>query len=833
MLNTVNFAQCIRDNLTERRFGKERADKIIAAFEADAAYYRGTGVDPTQANMLAMKKTFDNLTVESIERAKRTAATLAIQARNQQLLNQAANVTSSMFLLDGKKGGKGVSIARAAISNIEDDPRFGNVSYSTAKENARGQLFAIFGDTLDKMGKGIFGRQKGKAHLPNVVREIFGDNTGDVSAREFAKAFRKTDEVAITLYNSKGGTLNFLDRYLPNPTSPGRMVGREDDWVRMHMKEGVVDWTRTVRPDGKPIAPANREAFLKEVFKTKTLDGANKIDPNAMRGQGTNMSNRHRVLHYGSADGWLEVHEQFADGSVFDVLMGHIEDMSHHIALVDTFGPNARAAATNLRAQVRKAASEISAQDLADADAVMKNKFDPMFEIIMRENPMDPNSGLGNTIVGVSNVLTAAQLGSASFLAIPGDFMQTALVRKLNGMNMFGGVDFYVKTLVSDPKFMAQIATQSGFVFDEVVSANYAATRFTGLATHGPAITRRISDITMRASLLAGHTKAARWSVQAEFMGLLQRSRDTAFEKLPFRRVMERYGIDKEAWDAMRTTIKPWTPRQDVNFMRPIDILDSDLPNKQRLFELFQGMVFEESRKMVPESTIEGTVALKDTSRPDTLVGAILHSFAMYKNFPISFQMIYGRLGMTTKTAWGRVAFYAGLGAGMTMVGALGTQMREISKGREPLPMDNAAFLGKAFLSGGALSIWGDFLFTGLNEYGRGPQDVVGGPLLGFLGDTAQLALGDVFQWADAVGGLGDKDFKSTTAAKAVEWVKRYTPGSSLWWARLALERQVFDRLSEIADPNITRKRAQQVKRQEDNFGNGYWFAPGERTPAL
>jgi hypothetical protein len=178
-----------------------------------------------------------------------------------------------------------------------------------------------------------------------------------------------------------------------------------------------------------------------------------------------------------------------------------------------------------------------------------------------------------------------------------------------------------------------------------------------------------------------------------------------------------------------------------------------------------------------------------------------------------------------------RLKFIAGLGAGMTMVGALGTQLREVSKGRDPLPMDNLAFIGKAFLSGGALSIWGDFLFSGINEYGRGPEQLIAGPLGGFLADTTQLAFGDVFKFADSVGGLGDKGFESSTAAKSVEWARRYTPGTSLWWARLALERYVFDGLQELADPRVYRSRQRRARKQRKEFGNDSWWAPGELAP--
>lgn len=128
------------------------------------------------------------------------------------------------------------------------------------------------------------------------------------------------------------------------------------------------------------------------------------------------------------------------------------------------------------------------------------------------------------------------------------------------------------------------------------------------------------------------------------------------------------------------------------------------------------------------------------------------------------------------------------------------------------------------------MSIYGDFLFAGINQFGRGPGEAIAGPIAGFMGDTAQLVLGDAFSWADAMGGLKEqKDAK--TLSKLVEYAKRYTPGSSLWWARLALERQVFDRLAEVADPNAYASFQRRRDKQRRDFGNDYYWAPGERAP--
>lgn len=834
MLNSVDFIKCIRDNLKDRRFGKQKADEIVNDFEAREKAYKQQGYDSTTAGIHAMKDTFDNLSEVAAEKAKRTAKMLSVQAENNARIAQGLNINTSIFdTKDGPKTSRGKALARAAISLIEDDPRFSGLSYSTVKETTRGQLFAIMNDVLEKAGKGAFGMQKGKAHLPNIVREVFGENTGDVAAKDMAAAWTKTSDTGVDLFNQAGGSLKKLSRYLPQPGhNIAKLVRDEAKWFATRADRW--DWDKMRWPDGTIIPEYERPGVIKAVYETMSTDGANKIDPTSFRGRGQamgNMLDNHRFVHYKNAQAWLDDLKDFGDGSVFDVMASHIEHMSHKIAMVDVFGPNPDMTFNNIEAIVKKQAAGLSAKDRAEADAVLKNTLSPMLDIVSRTNPMNPESVWGASMVATSNILTSAQLGSATLLAMPGDFMQTIAVRALNKMDLFGGIDFYFKALATDKKFMREIATQSGFVMDETVMATYATTRFSGMATVGPQWSRRVADTIMRASLMSGHTRAARAATQMEFMGVLNRMSSTKFDDLPFVEVMKRYGISEKEWDDFRANVSTHSPAKDVAFLRPIDVLNTKLSNKQTLYKKFQGMVFEESRKMVPEATIEGTVTLKGTTRPDTLMGTIMHSFAMYKNFPISFYMIYGRLGLASPNVKGRLGFYAGLGAGMTMVGAIGTQMREVAKGNDPLPMDTPAFWGKAFLSGGALSIWGDFLFSGVNNFGQGPADVVGGPLAGFLGDTTNLALGDVFKWADSVGSLdyGTKD--SQTAPKLVEYLRRYTPGSNVWWARLALERQVWDRLQEIADPKAYSKRRRKEANQKRRNGNESWWPAGQRTP--
>lgn len=837
MFNQVKFVECIREQLTERGFGKKKADELIERFNGLTSNYMQSG-SAVDAGFRAQAQLFSELEDAAAEKAKRSMSDLLKVADAVDRFER-FNQNTKIF---GKGVNEAAGPARIAISFIEDDPRAGAIAYTTERDTTKGRLWSVMGDILEKFDKGAFGKQRGEAHFPNVVREIFGEDTGDLAARELAVGWRKVQETSVDLFNNAGGSMKKLaDWNLPQSRSMAKVVkDGPDAFVRFHLEK--LDWSRTVWPDGTPIAPAQREGFLREVYRTQSSGGVNKIDPNAVGGRGRAVGNameEHRLLHYDGPEAWMEAHQRYGEGGIFDVMIRHVDDMAHRIALVQTFGSNPSNMAETIKAMALKRAEELDNAKpvakgrtrVAETEALLKNRFDPMFETITRANPMDPESGLGNAVVGASNILTSAQLGAASLLAIPGDFATVASVRALNGMGLFDGISTYFKTLATDKAFQRSIAVQSGFIHEEAVSAVYASQRFTGIATVGPALTKRVSDVVMRASLLSGHTSAARWTVQSEFMGLLSRSAGTAFDDLPFDMVAKRYGITAAEWDAFRTGVQPFRPRDGVDFLRPIDILKTELPNKDELYRKFQGMILEESRKMVPEGTVEGSVGLRDTTRPDTVPGALLYSFSMYKNFPLSMMMTYGRLAMTNPDRAGRLGFVAGLGAGMVLVGAMGTQMREVSKGRDPMPMDNLKFWGKAALSGGALSIWGDMLFSGINQFGRGPGEAAAGPVVGLVGDTAQLAFGDLFAIADAAGTL-KADPESKTLSKAVEFAKRYTPGSSLWYARLALERQVFDRLSELADPKAYSNFQRRQRNQKRDQGNDYWWAPGDRAPS-
>jgi hypothetical protein len=491
------------------------------------------------------------------------------------------------------------------------------------------------------------------------------------------------------------------------------------------------------------------------------------------------------------------------------------------------FGRNPELTFNNLSSIARSTAEAngVIGADMTALDSILNNKVKPMLDVVMHRNPMDANSIWGAVVTSAANITTSAVLGSASLAAATGDFATTAMVKAFSGMPMFTGMGEYFKTIATDKKFMRVIANQSGFIHEQSVNSMYSATRFNPITSVGPAWSRRVADLTIRASLLTAHTTAARWSTQMEFMGFMHRLKGSDFNNNLLNPIMSRYGITSDDWDIVRG-LDSWSPNSSVEpFLRPIDILKSGVPNAQELYYKFQSMVLQESKYAVPDSTIEASVALKGGSRPDTLAGTILHSFAMFKNFPLTFYNTYGRLGIaTSETNKGRLGFYGALGAAVTGAGVLAVQMNEIRQGRDPIPFDDWRLYGKGFMKGGGAGLWGDFLFASSTAFGQGPEDVAAGPLMGVFGDATSL----IFK--NAQKATEGEDTK--VSEDLVKFARRYTPGSNLWYANLALQRGFWDAMEDIADPKAQQKRNTKMRKQKKDYGNDYFWPLGQSTPS-
>ena len=102
-------------------------------------------------------------------------------------------------------------------------------------------------------------------------------------------------------------------------------------------------------------------------------------------------------------------------------------------------------------------------------------------------------------------------------------------------------------------------------------------------------------------------------------------------------------------------------------------------------------------------------------------------------------------------------------------------------------------------------------------------MSAIGGPTAGLADDLARLTT------ANITATVQGKD--ANFGADFARFVRRNTPGTSLWYGRLAMDRLLWDQLQASIDPNHARawNRMEQRARQETR--QDFWWRPGETGP--
>jgi len=152
------------------------------------------------------------------------------------------------------------------------------------------------------------------------------------------------------------------------------------------------------------------------------------------------------------------------------------------------------------------------------------------------------------------------------------------------------------------------------------------------------------------------------------------------------------------------------------------------------------------------------------------------------------------------------------------LAGAAIVQARQGLQGKDPIDMSNPKFWWQAATQGGGLGYYGDLIGGTVAAADRSVIGKFSGPVGGLVDDTAKFASALAQGKPGAIG-------------KGIELVKHITPGSNLWFSRLATDRLIFDQIHRAIDPTYAEGFARREQRMIKEYGQRYWFRPGETAP--
>lgn len=809
----MSFKDCITNAKSEGVINDAEEKRIRDLYEGHIEK-NAARMPPVEAELSAARSTFDQLAFESRLKKRRKLLQAEVFKRVEVELKSYRNARGEE------------DMAQAATNLIEGDVLSKATSVETRKGAIRGLALSRMNDVLATFRRNLVGSVRNKAKLRNVIKEAFGEETGDIHARELAQAWSEASEYLRKRFNAAGGAISKMKNWgFPQYHNmlEIRKAGYEE-W--RNFIQGRLDLDEMIdETTGLPFNQESIEIALNEVYQTLISNGANKLRPTGAP-SGKSLANQkrdHRFLKFKNADSWFEYQERFGNSNVFDTMIGHIDTMSRDIAFMETLGPNPDATLNYVRTMLIKEA----AGDPSKTNRINRkiSTMEAMYSAASDRNNVPVDSFIAQTFSGLRQILISAQLGAASLAAIT-DFNFLRIAKQMSGLpqtdTLRRYLDFISPLSVQEK---GKIAVSQGLIAQGWTAVAAGQMRFVGDIS-GPEITRRISDFVMRASLLSPHTQANQWAFGMSFTNYVAQNRAVAWKDLPkeLRNTLDNYGFNEGRWDVIRQT-KPMEYEGEAFLTGPDIESRTDIQPKLALdlSTRYLEMINSETNFAVPSHSLRGRVFLTGDSRPGTLGGELSRSFAMYKNFGVSLMNTHMARGLVQPGIGGKGKYIADLIISTALMGALALQLKEMAKGRDPRSMDSVEFWSASLLQGGGLGIFGDFLFSDTSRYGGGLEQTFAGPVVGLASDIKNLTIGNIQQAARGE----DPKFVN----ESIQFAARYTPGSSIFYMRAALERLVIDRLRLMSDPKAARDMQQLERKYMREYGQRYWWRPGQLKP--
>ena len=741
------------------------------------------------------------------------------------------------------------------------------------KANAVRQMIDTF-EAVDPRFWGLFESQEG---VQMLTRAIFGETQN--LPPEVVKGAQAWLDVATQLreqFNASGGKIRELEGWaIPQHHSQLKInKAGVDQWVTDTLP--LLDRRRYVKDDGTLMNDQEVADVMRGAWLTLATGGLNKIEP-GVQGSGM-MANRNaeaRSIHFKDADSYLTYQAAYGEKSLWGVMTGHVEAMSKEIAMLETFGPNPN---NTFRAFLDRSLQQAAVTDPANAakHEQQAKRLTALFDFVTGQTQPIVNQRLAETFDTLRNWLVASRLGSAVITALT-DEASLHLAAQVNNLPEVQLVRNELAALNPLNKTEENLANRAGLGLDVLLNH---LNRW-GEDALGPTFSSKMANTVMRASGMEALDGARRRAFGVTMMSALgemvgKYTSLTRIDPVDNRMLLSK-GITETNWQVWRLAeLEKWgagngvlTPeaimrissadlaalvdaervRIEAEKQAKVDAIDRmatmTLAEKQAAWREWEPVFNERLANIETDLRRDAVlrllgVTLEETDmaviRPGaadkfltgggmergTWKGELVRSFFQFKAFPLAMISRHWMRGLSMETTGGKAAYLASLVVATTVLGAVAQSVNDLLQGKDIRNYNPAEEHGvknwlAAFLKGGSLGLYGDFLFSGATQNNQaGPLAAMLGPVAGLVEEAFKLTQGNVVQ---AMQGK-----ETHFGAELTRFIKGNTPGASLWYAKAALDHLIFHQLQEYFSPGYL---AQMQRRAQKDFGQTYWWQPG------
>lgn len=793
----MSLGVCIPDLIARGEVPEAKAKAVREFYDARVADYQ-RDMAPAAAEALATEDALKWLSAEVLAKTRQRG----LQVRAQK------DWFDRMRAAAGDDGVLPVGVALDRMARIDKQ-----------RDAIRGRLFSTLDGLLARHRRNLLGELRNKAELEPIGRALAGEAVGDLNARELAQSLGEVMEIARQRFNQAGGRIGKRENYIPQ-SHDARAVRAVpfEQWREF----GPVDRIAVLDLEtGEPARGLRRETLLREVYETIRSEGASKREPGQQMGTGA-LANRRadpRVLHFENYDDWIEYQQRFGTGdTIYDIVGTHLSGMARDIAMMEAMGPNPAATLRFVQDAIEQNHQVKGSQRQVDTLNRSTGKLGRLYDQLAGNNNVAEDVRLAKIGSGFRAWQVSAKLGSAMLSAVVdlGTMLHTARYNRLPIMRTVGE---YIKLWNPADDGDRRLAVRLGLVTDDWIGLSSSSNRYLGEELTGE-VSRRLADAVIRAQGLSRHTRNAQWATGMNFIATFTHMKDRSFGQLDpaMQRQMQRYDLGEAEWDKYRAT--PGRIERGIDWIAPADVADA------RVGDRFLEMILTETDHAVVTPDIRTQTGLNAMLKPGTPAGEIGRSMFLFKGFPMAIISLHGRRMLEQPGLAGKAGYAVPLLLAMTAWGALSAQLKLIAAGKDPQPMDDPKFVGKAVAQSGGLGLFGDLLYNSENSYGGGLTATLAGPMLGqTIPNFADATVGNAKRALD-----GDPKTEAKWAKGLWRSVEAEIPGRNLWYTRLAWERLVTDQIDALVDPDIEAARRRMAKRAAQE-GTEFFWEPGQGAP--
>lgn len=718
----------------------------------------------------------------------------------------------------------------------------------------RKQYIGQFIEAVRAIDTRFFGLIEDRKTALAFVQELFGEDSGNATAKKAAEAWKKAAGGMRERFNLAGGDIGDLgdDWRMPQSHDLFRLL-KADKLIQKNYKNKYksqdnrsawvdflfdrIDKSRYVDDEGRALNDADIKEVLGQMYDNitegKASTGASVV-AGTKQGRFADRHSKHRAIYFKDGQSFFEYHSMFArNPSIVGTLIAHANSMARDTVLLEEMGPSPNSSF----ALMDRLASEEARQHMAEATGPVKTWG--------YKNACGSLGASIQDIWATMNGEAGTVLPSHAGIAAGGQFLRDMQIWGKLGQAFITSVtdlpNYFVATgyaglswntsirnvLTTWGKADQEFAARAGIIADSISDDMCRWTQ----ENLGYRWSGKLAGATMQLSLLSGWTDGIRRAFALNMIGAIGKlSRKADWNKLDAwdKFQLEKYGVTEADWKLFQLAQTEKYRGCDMLTRSSVEeIPDAELAkigatrnDARKAASKLMSILTNEAQVASLQPDVFTRAGVSRGRKKGDVGGELLKSFMLFKSFP--FGMVNTHLmRMEDKGRFLRdqgsgkfqvmasqSGYLASLIIGTTLMGYISNQAKCLIAGKDLEDYTAPDTWLSAFTVGGGAGILGDLLVNAMDDTKFGHPNVIN-----FFGPVVGTFLSASDAW-DAV--KSGKD----AGAKTARLVRSNLPFINIWYVKAMLDHTVLNQMNEALSPGYTRRMERNLRKRT---GQEFW----------